>query len=614
MSSQKPPILRVFTYLRHFPKEMALNIFFNVLHIFFNLFSYVLIVPFVELLFNMTQTPEVCPPFGMSQDALTGWLMWQLGAFKSAYGVWKCMLAVSAGYLACSFLSNLFRYLAFFFLCGIRAGIVEKMRLDIYQKVTILPISYFNSKRKGDLLSRMSNDLFDVEWSVVQTLQSLIKDPINIIVFAATLIWISPKLFLYFLLVLPVAVWLIAKVGKSLKRNSVKGQNKLGGLFSEIEEAIGNLRVVKSFGQEEACQQRFDRSNAEYARTMMRVARRRELSSPMSEVLGTIGLSAILIIGGASVIGGEMQASIFILFVIIFARIIPPVQAVVRAYNSIQKGSASAQRFFEVMDAEEKILEKEGAVCKDSFEEKIEYRDVAFSYEDEQTGRRCKVLDLVNLTIGKGSSIALVGHSGSGKTTLVDLLSRFYDLDSGHIYVDGIDVRDLNINSLRRLIGVVSQQCVLFNDTVASNIAFGRPDYTREQIVAAARVAAADEFISQLPQGYDTVIGDKGMTLSGGQRQRLSIARAVLKNAPILVLDEATSALDAESEHAVQGALQNLMQGKTSIVIAHRLSTIQHSDEIIVLDHGRIVERGTHEKLISEGGIYKKMIDLQSFA
>lgn len=611
---KKAPILRVFTYLKHFPKEMALNIGFNVLHIFFNLFSYVLIVPFVELLFGMTQPPEVCPGLALNQEALTGWLMWNLCNCKAVYGVWKCMLVVSAGYLTCSLLSNLCRYLAFFFLCGIRAGIVQLMRDDIYRKITILPVGFFHARKKGDLLSRMSNDLFDVEWSVVQTLQSIIKDPINIIVFAATLIVISPRLFMYFLLVLPVAVWLIAKVGRSLKINSTKGQEKLGGIFAEIEETVGNIRVVKSFNQEENRQHHFEQTNAEYARTMMKVARRRELSSPMSEVLGTIGLAAILIIGGELVIGGDMPASIFILFVIIFARLIPPVQAVVRAYNSIQKGSASAQRFFEVMDADEKILEKENAFVLKGFEKEITYDSVGFAYEDETTGAKVPVLDNVNLTIPKGRIIALVGPSGAGKTTLVDLLPRFYDLTSGEIRVDDHPIKDVNINSLRALMGIVTQQCILFNDTVANNIAFGHPEYTREQIVAAARVAAADGFITALPQGYDTVIGDRGMTLSGGQRQRLSIARAVLKNPPILILDEATSALDAESEHEVQQALQNLMTGRTAIVIAHRLSTIQNADLILVMNKGKIIEQGTHEKLISEDGLYKKLIDLQSFS
>lgn len=613
MGMMRSPIWRVFGYLKHFPKEMVLNVSFNVLHIFFNLFSFVLIVPFVELLFGMTQPPEVCPELSLNQSALTGWLMWHLCHYKVMYGVWKCMLIVSIGYIGCAFLSNLCRYLGFYFLCGIRAGIIQRMRDDIYDKITILPVGYFNARRRGDLLSRMSNDLFDIEWSVVQAMQSFIKDPINIIVFAATLVLISARLFLYFLLILPIAVLLIAWVGKSLKRNSNRGQERLGGLFSQIEEALSNIRVIKAFGREDDVDQKFSHSNQDYARVMMRVARRRELSSPMSEVLGTIGLSAILIIGGSLVIGGEMPASIFILFVVIFARLIPPIQSVVRAYNSIQKGSASARRFFEVMDADEKIVEVPNAKVLSSFNSNIEYKDVCFSYEDEASKEFVQVLDHVSVTIPKGKMYALVGPSGAGKTTMVDLLTRFYDLQSGQILIDGDSISEVNIDSLRALIGVVSQQCILFNDTVANNIAFGHPEYTREQIESAAKVAAADDFIKSLPHGYDTIIGDKGTTLSGGQRQRLSIARAVLKNPPILVLDEATSALDAESEHAVQGALQNLMKGRTSIVIAHRLSTIQNADCILVMNKGRIVEQGEHKKLILQDGLYKKLTEMQSF-
>lgn len=613
MSVQRSPIVRVFGYLRHFPKEVVLNVLFNVLHIFFNLFSFVLIVPFVELLFGMSQPPEACPPFALSQSAMTDWLVWQLCRLKGEYGVWKCLLGVSVGYVACSFLSNLCRYMGFYFLCGIRTGIVRHMRDDIYRKITILPVGYFSARRKGDMLSRMSNDLFDIEWSVVQTMQSLIKDPINIVVFAATLIWISPRLFFYFLLVLPVAVALIAWIGKSLKRNSNRGQDRLGVLFAELEEVLTNIRVVKAFAREEETDRHFAATNNGYARTMMRVARRRELSSPLSEVLGTIGLAAILVIGGGAVMRGDMAASIFILFVVIFARIIPPVQAVVKAYNSIQKGSASARRFFEVMDADERILEIPGAYRLTQFEHDIVFDQVCFAYEDETSGAKVPVLDQVSLVVPKGKVYAIVGPSGAGKTTLVDLLPRFYDLTSGRILVDGHEVAKVNIDSLRGLIGLVSQQCVLFNDTVANNIAFGHPEYARDQIEAAARVAAADDFIKQLPQGYDTIVGDRGLTLSGGQRQRISIARAVLKNPPILILDEATSALDAESEHLVQAALQKLMVGRTSLVIAHRLSTIQHADQIVVLEKGRIVEQGTHEKLILLGGLYKKLIDMQSF-
>lgn len=604
------PIWRVFRYLKFFPKEICCNIFFNVLAILFNLFSFVLIIPFVELLFGLTNPPSVAPDFSFSQQDLTDWGMFHLYRMKEQMGAWPCLGVVSVGYLSANLLSNLFRYLGLYFLSPIRNGIITRMRNDFYHHITILPISYFSAQRRGDIISRLSNDLTDVEWSMVCTLQSLIKDPINIVFFAATLIFISPKLFLYFLLILPLAVFLIGIIGKSLKRNSVKGQTKLGQLFSVVEESLAGVRVVKGFAKEKARTDYFEKVNQDYAQTMIKVARRKELSSPLSEVLGTIGLVAILIIGGSLVLGGELQASLFIFFVIIFARLIPPVQAVVKAYNSLVKGSASAGRIFEVMDAEEKITEREDAKELKPLGQEIVFDNVSFAYGEE----RELVLDGINLKIKKGQTIALVGPSGAGKTTLADLLPRFYDCTEGSISIDGTDIKDLKINSLRDQIGLVSQQCVLFNDTVANNIAFGRKDVSLDAVKQASVIAFADEFIKALPMGYDTMIGDRGVNLSGGQRQRLSIARAVLKNPPILLLDEATSALDTESEHAVQQALDQLLVGRTSIVIAHRLSTIQNADKIVVLDHGKIVEEGTHQDLLHQQGLYARLVEMQSFS
>ena len=608
------PIFRIFRYLRFFPKEIVGNVCFNILAILFNLFSFVLIIPFAEILFGLSTPPAEAPAFAFNQQALTDLLLWTLYRQKELHGAWPCLFMVSAGYLAANYLSNLFRYLGLYFLSPIRNGIITRLRNDFYHHITILPVSFFNARRRGDLISRLSNDLTDVEWSVVCTLQSLVKDPINILVFAFTLVFVSPKLFLYFLLILPVAVFLIARIGKSLKRNSVKGQNKLGGLFSVLEESLSGIRVIKAFSKETDRIARFQEENESYASTMVRVARRRELSSPLSEVLGTIGLVAILIIGGSLVLNGELQSSVFIFFIIIFARLIPPVQAVVKAYNSLQKGSASALRIFEVLDADEQIVEVPNAQKITNFSHQVEYCDVSFSYQTEEPQTEpVEVLSHIHLTLPKGQTIALVGPSGAGKTTLADLLPRFYDCTSGEIKIDGIPIRQANIASLRQQIAIVSQMCILFNDTVAANIAFGCPDVPLEDIRKAAQIAHADAFIEQLPQGYNTLIGDKGMTLSGGQRQRLSIARAVLKNPPILILDEATSALDTESEHAVQQALGELLKGRTSLVIAHRLSTIKNADQIVVLDHGRIIEQGTHEELLLHQGLYKKLVELQSF-
>lgn len=606
------PILRVFRYLKHYPWHLALNVSLNMLSVLFNLGSFVMIVPFVELFFGMTPPPAQAPQLAFDQQALSDWLLWTLYGCKEQYGVWPCLFGVSAGYLACSFLSNLCRYFATFFMSPIRNGVIRRMRDDVYHKITILPVSYFNASRKGDIISRMSNDLADIEWGVLTSLTSIAKDPLNILVFAATLVFASPKLFLYFLLILPALVWVSGRIGKSLKRNSLKGQTRLGYLFSVLEESLGGIRAIRSFGQERQREAAFARANAEYQRAMVKVAVRRELSSPLSEVLLTVGLVAILILGGTLVLSGEMLSSVFIFFIIIFARLIPPVQSMVRVYNNLQKANASASRFFEIMDADEAILEAPDAVRIDSFERQIEFRNVSFAYQTD-TGGQAYAVRQVDLVVPKGKTIALVGPSGAGKTTLVDLLPRFYDCTEGEILLDGMPVKQLNIDSLRSQVGLVSQNCILFNDTVANNIAFGRSDYDLAAVRHAAQVAHADEFISLLPQGYHTSIGDRGLNLSGGQRQRLSIARAVLKNPPILILDEATSALDTESEHAVQQALDQLMRGRTCIVIAHRLSTIYQADEIVVMDKGRIVERGTHEQLLEAEGLYKHLVDMQSF-
>ncbi len=614
------PMLRILAYLKYFPAQITGNVIFNLLHILFSVGSYVMIIPFVELLFGMNGAPATEPSFGLGQQELVDWGMWHLYQYQAHHGPLQCLLIIAGAYVACSLLSNLFRYLAQVFLGVLRTGLIERLRNDIYHKVTILPVSFFSSKRRGDLMSRMSNDLADLEWCV-GVLQSLVKEPINVLVFGFLLVFISWRLFILFLVVLPVGVWLIALIGRKLKHSSRRGQNELGGLNAILEETLAGLKAVKSFGREDDLERRYAEANDSYTRTMIKVARHRELSSPLSEILGTLALVFILVVGGWQVFDGSIQPSVFIFFVIIFARIIPPIQAIVRSYNTLLKSSASAERFLEVLDADEVIMEKPDATVLPGFNDKIEFKNISFSYrgkpdnpESPENPGDSMVLRSINLVIPKGQTVAVVGPSGAGKTTLVDLLPRFYDCTAGSIVIDGHDIRDLNINSLRRQFGLVSQNCILFNDTVANNIAFGSTDYTREQIREAARVAHADEFIDQLPQGYDTAIGDRGLNLSGGQRQRLSIARAVLRDTPILILDEATSALDSESEHAVQQGLDALMQGRTSIVIAHRLSTIKDADLIVVLDKGQIVEQGTHEQLLALGGLYKKLVDMQSFA
>lgn len=604
-------IFRIFKYLRFFPKEITLNILFNICFVFFSLFSFAMIVPFIELLFGVSNPVSSEPEFGFNQAALTDWVTWQLYQLKLTHGTWQCLFFVALGYIACSFLSNCSRYLGMYFLSPIRNGMIERIRNDFYHHITILPVSFFSAQRKGDILSRLSNDLADIEWSVFNCLQMLVKDPINIIVFVFVLIFISPKMVLFAIVVLPISLFIISKVGQSLKRNSTKGQDKLGYLFSILEEAVFGVKAIKSFNMEDEMSKRFEKENQEYTKRMIKVSKRKELGSPLIELLATMILAVIVVFGGSLVINGELRPAVLIFFVIVFSRIIPPAQAVISAYYNLQKGSAAAHRIFEVLDEKEGITERENAIQKNEFEHSIEYRNVSFAY---QSDNKEYVLKNINLTIEKGKTIAVVGPSGAGKTSLVDLLPRFYDCTSGEILIDGIAIKDMNINSLRELSGIVSQESILFNDSILHNIAFGKRNINKEKIIEAAKIANADEFINQLPNGYYTTIGDRGLSLSGGQRQRISIARAILKNPPILILDEATSALDTESEYYVQEALERVMQNRTSIIIAHRLSTIQHADEIIVMDKGEIIERGTHQNLIKAGGLYKKLIDLQSFS
>lgn len=604
-------IFRIFKYLRFFPKQITLNILFNICFVFFSLFSFAMIVPFIELLFGVSNPPTSEPEFDLNQAALTNWVTWQLYQFKLTYGTWQCLFFVALGYITCSFLSNTSRYLGMYFLSPIRNGMIERIRNDFYHHITILPVSFFSAQRKGDILSRLSNDLADIEWSVFNCLQMLVKDPINIIVFAIVLIFISPKMVLFAVVVLPITLFIISKVGQSLKRNSTKGQDKLGYLFSILEEAVFGVKAIKSFNMEDEMSKRFEKENQEYTKRMIKVSKRKELGSPLIELLATMILAVIVVFGGSLVINGELRPAVLIFFVIVFSRIIPPAQAVISAYYNLQKGSAAAHRIFEVLDEKEGITERKNAIQKNEFEQSIEYRNVSFSYQND---RNEYVLKNINLNIEKGKTIAIVGPSGAGKTTLVDLLPRFYDCTSGEILIDGIPIKDMNINSLRELTGIVSQESILFNDSILHNIAFGKRNIDKEKIIEAAKIANADEFIRQLPNGYYTTIGDRGLSLSGGQRQRISIARAILKNPPILILDEATSALDTESEYYVQEALERVMKNRTSIVIAHRLSTIQHADEIIVMDKGKIIECGTHQNLIKAGGLYKKLIDLQSFS
>ena len=483
------------------------------------------------------------------------------------------------------------------------------MRNDLYLKILILPLSYFNEKRKGDIIARMTTDVQEVEWSIMSSLEMAFRDPITMITYLLTLFIISPSLTIFVLILLPISGFIIGRIGKSLKRTSDKGQAKMGVLLSMIEETISGLRIIKAFNAIEFVNTRFRQTNNDYNRLMIRLYRKRDLASPLSEFLSACVVTIVLWYGGKLVFtpGNFLDAAAFLVYLGIFSQLMPPAKAITQAFYNIQKGAASVDRIEHVLSEPEVIEEKPDALAKKDFNTEIEYRNVSFAYVEEP------VIKNLNLVIQKGRTIAVVGSSGGGKSTMVDLLPRFYDCIGGAILIDGVDIRDLVIRDLRGLMGIVSQETILFNDTVFSNIAFGMENVSEEAVIAAAKVANAHEFIEKMPLGYETNIGDRGVKLSGGQRQRLSIARAVLKNPPILILDEATSALDTESERLVQQALENLMRNRTSIVIAHRLSTIQFADEIIVLQSGLLVEHGNHATLLEKNGIYRKLYDLQSF-
>ena len=514
------------------------------------------------------------------------------------------------GIIIIIFLKSLFRYLAMFAIARVRAGVVKDIRVAVFRKMNRLPLSYYSEERKGDIIARMTTDVQEVEWSILTGLEMIFRDPPTVLFYLAMLLLMSPKLTLIIFLFLPITGLLIGRIGKSLKRTSDKVQARMGLLMALIEEAVGGLRIIQAFNAESAVNDRFERENDRYRQLMVRMYNKRDLSSPLSEFIGVSVLAAVIWFGGNLILDDQssLNGSEFIFYVILFTQIITPAKAITTSYYNVQKGGASVDRIEAILNAPETIQSKTGAKQLDGFHESVEYRNVSFAYQKE------RVLNNINLTIRKGESIALVGPSGGGKSTLADLLPRFHDPIEGAVCIDGTTLPDCAVSSVRSLMGIVTQQSILFNDTVANNIAFGMSNTSREAIEAAAKVANAHEFILGLEKGYDTNIGDGGGKLSGGQRQRLSIARAVLKNPPILILDEATSALDTESEKLVQDALNKLMQNRTSLVIAHRLSTIQNADRILVIEKGEIVEAGDHQTLLDQGKVYKKLYDLQAFA
>jgi subfamily B ATP-binding cassette protein MsbA len=601
--------LRILAYVKPYSANAALNVVFNLLVIIFSLVSFVMLIPFLNLLFGIEDLVEVKPQLTLSAESLMGFMNYYISQIIIDQGKTQALVFICLFLLTTFFLRNLSRFLAMFFLATVRIGAVKDLREGIYKKLLILPLSFYTNRKKGDIIARITTDVQEIDYSIMNYLEMIVRDPITIIAYYVTLLVMSPKLTLFVTILLPITGYIIGLIGRNLRKESKIGQQRFSGLLAMIEETISGLRIIKAFTAIDFSYKKFAGFNASYSKLLTKIYRTRDLSSPLSEFMSSVVIIAVLWFGGRLVLNDDttITAAVFITYIVIFSQIIPPAKTFATGFYSIQKGIASAERIFEILDAEEVIEEKPNPVRISSFERSVEYRDVSFRYSTEP------VLKNINLEITRGKVIALVGESGGGKSTLADLLPRFYDVTGGQILIDGTDIRDYRIDDVRTLMGIVTQESILFNDTVYNNIAFGKTDVTLEDVIAAAKVANAHEFIMAMEEGYEANIGDRGGKLSGGQKQRLSIARAVLRNPPILILDEATSSLDTESERLVQDALAKVMSNRTSIVIAHRLSTIKFADEIIVLQKGEIVERGSHDELLKLGRFYKRLHDLQTF-
>ncbi|MDA9967629.1 ABC transporter ATP-binding protein/permease [Salibacteraceae bacterium] len=596
-----------------------MNLFFNLLAVIFSLFSMTLLIPFLDLIFVKgddefkTYYENGVGAFNFSIESAIDLFNYHLSKLimeapsitegKASALLFLCIVIVFS-----FFFKNLFGYLALFVMAKVRNGVLKDLRENTYKKLLVLPLSYYSEEKKGDIISKMSNDVVEIEWSVLLGIELVFREPLSIILFLSTMVYMSPKLTIFVFLMLPLTALVIGQVGNSLKRTSGLGQQMAGDIIAALEETLGGLRIIKAFNAEDSSIRKFEGLNLKYFNLMVKMYRKRDLASPMSEFLGVGILVIILWFGGQIVLDGEMDSSVFIAFIMLFSQIISPAKSLAKAWYNVQKGAASADRLGDLVNAKNVIEDIPNATVLNGFDNAIEYNSVSFKYDKDL------VLKDVSFKIEKGKTVALVGASGGGKSTLADLLPRFYDPVKGAITIDEVAINLATVKSVRSLMGIVTQQSILFNDTIHNNIAFGAENVSEAEVIEAAKIANAHDFITQFPEGYQSNIGDGGGKLSGGQKQRISIARAILKNPPILILDEATSALDTESEQLVQTALNNLMKNRTSLVIAHRLSTIQSADKILVMDQGQIAEQGTHTELLALQGIYYNLCQLQSFS
>lgn len=599
---------RLLAYIKNYKFNIAGNIISNILMVFFSLASLPLISPFIKILFNQEELVTELPTFEWDVETISIHFNYYMSQIIIEQGASTALAYVCGLIIITYFFKNLFRYLSLFFMAPVRNGIIRDIRGQLFAKTMYLPVTYFSDTRKGDIMSRVTSDVQEIEWSILNILETIFRDPLMLFGAVGLMLFISPKLTLFVLVLIVFTGIVIGGMGRILRKKSSVVQSTLGQLVSTLEEGLSGIRIVKAFGAESYQKQKFDTTNEEYRKLLTRLLWRRDLSSPLSELLGITVVAVLIWYGFNEVQTGSISSDIFLTFLFAFYTVIEPAKRFSKAFANIQKGMAAVDRVDMILDAQEEIYDSPTAQSINQFNYGIEFKNASFQYTNADEA----AVKNINLEIPKGKVVALVGSSGAGKSTLIDLVPRFYDVTGGAILIDGKDIRQVRLNDLRSLISVVSQDAILFNDTIYNNIVFGLENTTKADVIKAAKIANAHHFILDTEKGYDTNIGDRGMKLSGGQRQRLTIARAILRNPPILILDEATSALDSESEQLVQEALVKVMKNRTTIVVAHRLSTIQHADEIVVMKDGDIIERGKHFELLEQDGEYQKLVALQA--